>query len=209
MFLTFKLGLLLGLSIIISIGSQNLFLIQQAMRDEYTYLCALICVVCDIILILLGAAGVSVLFLEFPLLKIVVLIMGILFLTWYGVGGLRRGFAGNHVQEDFDASQGSEQTTTSLSKIILLALSFSLLNPAAILDTVIIIGGSASHYENLDKYSYVAGTITASFVWFFGLAAITRYYAERIMSNLFWRMLDLVSGGLMLGIAAGFVGQVI
>jgi len=207
MLMTFKLGMLLGLSIIISIGAQNLFVIQQAMRNEYAYLCALTCFICDVILIMAGAAGVSAVFIEFPVLKSIMLILGIMFLLWYGVSAIRRGISGNTVCEDFIASKNTASAVNSLSKVMLSGLSFSLLNPAAILDTVIIIGGSANHYVEIEKYLFVSGAITASFVWFFGLAAITKFFLRKMLSNLIWRALDFISGGLMLGIALGFVRQ--
>ncbi len=203
---TFKLGMLLGLSIIISIGAQNLFIIQQAMRNEYAYLSALTCFICDVLLITLGATGVSALFIEFPALKTAVLLLGIVFLIWYGIKAIQRGIAGETVSEQFDAMKNTVKTN-SLAKIILLGLSFSLLNPAAILDTIVIIGGSANHYLAHEKYLFVAGTITASFVWFFGLTALTIQLSRQITSQLFWRTLDFMSGGLMLGIALNFITQ--
>lgn len=206
MIATFKLGMLLGLSIIISIGAQNLYIIQQAIRNEYTYLSALTCFICDVILITLGATGVSVVFIKFPMLKTAILLLGIIFLVWYGVKAIRRGIAGETVNEQFDAMKNAVKSN-SLTKIVLLGLSFSLLNPAAILDTIVIIGGSANHYLVQEKYLFVAGTISASFVWFFGLAALTKHLSRKITSNLFWRTLDFVSGGLMLGIALNFVTQ--
>lgn len=206
MMITFKLGMLLGLSIIISIGAQNLFIIQQAIRNEYTYICALTCFVCDVILIIMGATGVSALFIEFPILKTFILLTGIVFLIWYGIKAIKRGIVGDVVSEQFDSLKKSVESN-SLIKILLLGLSFSLLNPAAILDTIVIIGGSANHYLSHEKYLFVAGTISASFVWFFGLAAFTRHLSSKITNHLFWRALDFISGGLMLGIALNFITQ--
>lgn len=206
MFITFKIGMLLGLSIIISIGAQNLFVIQQALRNEYTYSSALICFLCDFILIVSGVAGLSAFLIKFPGLKLAILIFGILFLSWYGFKSLRRSFS-------IKSAEIIQQTVnhasmTSLSKIILLGLSFSLLNPAAILDTIVIIGGSATQYIEMEKYFFIAGTIFASFIWFFGLAGISRYFSTKIMTGSIWRIMDFISGILMLSIAIGFLRQI-
>lgn len=206
MITTFKLGMLLGLSIIISIGAQNLYIIQQAMRNEYTYLSALTCFMCDVILITLGATGLSVVFIKVPMLKTIIILLGILFLAWYGMQAIKRGLAGSTVSDQFAAMKNSVNPN-SLTKIILLGLSFSLLNPAAILDTIVIIGGSANHYLANEKYLFIAGTISASFIWFFGLAALTKHLARKITHQFFWRILDFISGGLMLSIALNFITQ--
>lgn len=206
MLLSFKLGLMLGLSIIISIGAQNLFIIQQAIRNEYTYCSALICFVCDLILIVLGAAGISAVFIEVPALKTTILILGILFLSWHGCQALQRGLRGNTVNDDITRLKSATERTT-LSKVILLGLSFSLLNPAAILDTIVIIGGSANHYTHTEKYLFIAGTITASFVWFFSLASASRYLAKNTVTPTIWRTLDFISSAIMLSLAIAFLKQ--
>lgn len=207
MITTFKLGMLLGLSIIISIGAQNLFLIQQAIRDEYTYVCALVCFICDFILITLGAVGVNALFIEFPVVKTVLLLAGIVFLVWYGTHAIKRGIAGSSVQ-NLLLTEDTGANSTSLGKIILIGLSFSLLNPAAILDTIVIIGGSANHYVQYEKYLFVAGSITASFIWFFGLAAASKHLSRKVASNWIWRVFDFTSGAIMFGVAINFFVQI-
>ena len=205
MLLTFKLGLLLGLSIIISIGAQNLFVIQQALRNEYTYVSALTCVFCDFILILSGVTGVSALILGLPIVKLALLSLGIIFLVWYGTAAIKRGMNGEAIARNVEFLRNGEATTVSLSKMILLGLSFSLLNPQAILDTVVIIGGSANQYAEYAKYFFVIGALTASFMWFVGLATITKLLSRKLLNKTFWRGLEFVSGSLMLVVAGSFM----
>ncbi len=209
MFSTFKLGMLLGLSIIISIGAQNLFIIQQAMRNEYTYLCALLCFTCDVILIMLGVAGLSTVFLEVPTFKIIILLLGIIFLGWYGISALKRAWHGGVDIQTIRSTSVEGVSVNSLSKLVLLGLSFSLLNPQAILDTIVIIGGSANHYVDTAKYLFITGAITASLVWFMGLALFARYLSHRLMSQHLWRIVDAISGTIMMAVAANFSMQLI
>lgn len=209
MFTTFKLGLLLGLSIIISIGAQNLFVIQQAMRNEYAYICAFTCVICDLILITLGVTGASALIIGVPVIKLALLVLGILFLVWYGAAAIKRGVNGEAVAQNVELLRNGQSAASSLSKIILLGLSFSLLNPQAILDTVVIIGSSANHYVAYAKYYFVAGAVAASLLWFIGLAAFAKYLSHKLMNKTFWQSLELVSGALMLVVAGSFLIQIV
>lgn len=205
MLLTFKTGMLLGLSIIISMGAQNLFLIKQGLRNEYPYLCAFMCFLCDSILIILSTAGVSVLILEFPLLKTILLILGVIFLMYYGSLAIKRGFNAAVISTDLMQLQELKQIKISAVKLIALTLLFSLLNPQAILDVTLIIGGNANHYNNLSKYFFVSGVLAASFIWFFGVAIATRYFGEKISNVKFWRALEYTSGFLMITFAIKFL----
>lgn len=88
---------------------------------------------------------------------------------------------------------------------ILIAISFSLFNPQAILDTLVIIGGNANHYSGQLKYFFVIGTLAASFIWFFGLAFVTHVFSRKVLNPKFWRLLEMISGTMMLFFAGIFL----
>ena len=48
------LGFLTGLSLILAIGAQNIFVIEQGLKKQYIFLVCLICSISDFILIFLG-----------------------------------------------------------------------------------------------------------------------------------------------------------
>ena len=48
------LGFLTGLSLILAIGAQNIFVIEQGLKKQYVFLVCLICSISDLILIFLG-----------------------------------------------------------------------------------------------------------------------------------------------------------
>ena len=54
--LDFIQGLIIGLTLIIAIGPQNLFVIQQGLKKSYVFTVCLICSVSDTILIIIGIA---------------------------------------------------------------------------------------------------------------------------------------------------------
>ena len=48
------LGFFTGLSLILAIGAQNIFVIEQGLKKQYIFLVCLICSLSDLILIFLG-----------------------------------------------------------------------------------------------------------------------------------------------------------
>ena len=48
------LGFLTGLSLILAIGAQNVFVIEQGLKKQHVFLVCLICAIADFILIFLG-----------------------------------------------------------------------------------------------------------------------------------------------------------
>ena len=48
------LGFLTGLSLILAIGAQNVFVIEQGLKKQYIFLVCLICSISDFLLIFLG-----------------------------------------------------------------------------------------------------------------------------------------------------------
>lgn len=89
---------------------------------------------------------------------------------------------------------------TPLPRIILLALSVSLVNPHAILDTVVMMGTFAQSYGEA-RWVYAGGGVAASLVWFVVLGWGGTKLAPYMNSPRTWRIVDAVVGVLMLGIA--------
>jgi L-lysine exporter family protein LysE/ArgO len=83
-------GLGLGLSLIIAIGAQNLFVLRQGLRREHVFVVALICTVSDAALIVLGVSGIGLVLHAVPWLVDVVRGAGALFLLVYGLMAARR-----------------------------------------------------------------------------------------------------------------------
>ena len=79
----FLLGLLTGGSLILAIGPQNLFVIEQGLKNNFVFSVTTICAVSDILLILLGIFIYNI-FDEIPLeVEIILNILLILFLIMY------------------------------------------------------------------------------------------------------------------------------
>lgn len=83
-------GLGLGLSLIVAIGAQNLFVLRQGIRREHVFAVAAICALSDLALIMLGVSGVGAVLQAVPWLVEAVRWAGAAFLVVYGLLAAKR-----------------------------------------------------------------------------------------------------------------------
>ena len=100
--------------------------------------------------------------------------------------------------------QISADETQHLSKIILICLTLTWLNPHVYLDTVVLLGSISTQFENT-KFYFALGAVTASWLFFFALG-----YGARILIPVFenpkaWKVLDGVIALVMWGIAISLI----
>jgi len=183
-------GLLLGLSLIMALGPQNVFLIKQGARRNHATLSAMVCFVCDIILACASVAGLHHLLERHPGLQHWMIYLGSAFLLFYAFKALQSAFS-TKVANTENAPKPHNRT-----QIILFALGFSLLNPHAIIDTLVIIGSGSSQFPD-HKIAFLLGVITASLVWFSSLTLTTRYFSALLSKANVWQGIEIFSGILM------------
>lgn len=154
-------GFILAFGLILPLGVQNVFVFSQGATQPSkvrAFPAVVTAAVCDTLLILLAVLGLSLIIYQFEWLRVGLLIGGILFLLYMGkVLWTTEGT----VVENGEALPAKKQ--------ILFALSVSLLNPHAILDTVGVIGTSALNYSGNEKVLFTATCIIVSWLWFIGL----------------------------------------
>ena len=186
-------GFLLGLSLIIAIGSQNAFVLKQGLKREHIFLVCLFCAVSDALLISAGVGGFGAVTARYPHVIDIAKTAGVLFLLGYGLQSLYASVRVSH------ALTVEGQVVSSLKKALLLCFGFTWLNPHVYLDTLVLVGmvstGAAS------KLTFAIGAISASFFFFFALG-----YGARLLRPLFekpkaWNILDALVGLLMLYLA--------
>lgn len=195
-------GFTLGFSLIMVIGTQNIYIIKQGILRQNSYYCALICGVCDSLLIALGVAGTGELTERLPLLNTVLLILGIVFLVVYGGLSIKRAFVGRTSMDNNTNIQVRPETRL---KTFLIALGFSLLNPHAFIDAFVILGGVANHLPLGTRWQFALGAITASFTWFFVLVTVAVYFSPLLQKKKTWQWMEFMSGAIMLYIAIHFI----
>lgn len=161
-------GLLLAFGLILPLGAQNVFIFSQgALQARFRMALPVViaAAACDTILILLAVLGVSVLIINVPVLKTILIIAGVLFLAYIGWMSWR---------SSAGTSFSSEARQYSPRKQIMLAVSVSLFNPHAIMDTVGVIGTSSLQYNGPAKWMFAFACIFVSWLWFFSLATAGR-----------------------------------
>jgi len=183
-------GLLLGLSTIMSLGPQNIFLIKQGARRNHATLSALVCFFCDLILAGASVAGMHQIFLRHPKFQIWLIVLGSAFLFYYAIKTFQSAFS-KKVNTD-----NKIPNTLNRLQIILFALGFSLLNPHAIIDTLVIVGSGSSQFPD-NKLAFLMGVVSASLIWFSSLTMTTRYFSKVLTRTKVWQGLELFSGSLM------------
>ena len=193
-------GIALGASLIIAIGPQNAFVIQQGILRQHVFLAAFVCTFVDVVLIIVGAAGFGTLIAIIPSLKTYFLWGGILFLMGYGTLSLISSFKHPGDEDSLGKNESGYPTKNSKS-IIITAAGFSLLNPHVYLDTVILLGGLAAQYEIPERNYFAFGAIMASVVWFYGIGYGATLVAPWFESSRGKRIVDLVIAMIMFVLA--------
>lgn len=188
-------GLILAFGLILPLGVQNVFVFNQG-ATQSKFIRALPVIItaslCDTLLISLAVLGISVVVLGSYLIKIFLFIAGIIFLIYMGFVTWR---------SKPNATQGEQQALLTPKKQIVFAMSVSLLNPHAILDTIGVIGTSSLQYDGIDKVGFAAACIITSWLWFFGLGIAGRMTGKLDKSGRFLVMLNKVSALIMWGTA--------
>ena len=216
--LTVLAGLGLGLSLIVAIGAQNVFVLRQGIRREHVLAVVIVCAVSDAVLIAAGVAGLGFLLQAAPWLVVVARVAGALFLFGYGLLAARRAWRGGEVLA-VDASSPADETGTGrsaggtatatrsgtrLAPVLLTVLALTWLNPHVYLDTVLMLGSiAATHGEQ--RWLFAAGAILASALWFTALGFGARYLGRWLRTERSWRVLDAVIAVIMVALAVSLI----
>ncbi len=210
-------GLGLGLSLIVAIGAQNLFVLRQGVRREHVLAVVVVCAASDAILIVLGVSGVGLALAALPWLVTAVRWAGAAFLVGYGLLAARRAWrpAGALTVDDpRDDIAGSATerpvqvqpttTATRLSATVLTVLALTWLNPHVYLDTVFLLGGVANTHGD-DRWLFALGAVMASILWFSALGFGARYLGRWLATPRAWRILDAIIAVVMIVLGVSLV----
>ncbi|MBV1840343.1 LysE/ArgO family amino acid transporter [Photobacterium ganghwense] len=189
-------GFGLGASMIIPIGAQNAFVLNQGIKRNHHLTTATICSLLDTLFISLGIFGGGALLSSNETLLTCVTIGGILFLTFYGALSL------SSALRSASAEEASTQVLTRGRRAVILgALAVTVLNPHMYLDTVVILGSIGGQFEGHDRIAFALGTIMASFVWFYTLSIGAAKLGPTLSQPKVKRGIDLAVAGMMFFIA--------
>lgn len=188
-------GLSLMATLIMPIGMQNAFVLNQGIRKQYHLLVAGFCSISDVFFMCLGVWGGARLFAAYPWLLYSMSILGALFMIIYGWQCLCRAKQGHN---RIDKSEKMRD----LKAIILACSAFTFLNPHVYIDTIVILGGFAANLSAEERPLFVAGGVSASFIWFFSLAMLGAKLAPVLSNPFAQRVIDGLIAIMMFGLAA-------
>ena len=174
------LGFFTGLSLILAIGAQNIFVIEQGLKKQYIFLVCLICSISDLILIFLGIFLFE--YFKFYFTENVQLIFNILlliFLIYFIYSKIRSLY--NRSDINFSDS------TLSLKNIIVKTLSFTYLNPHVYSDTVFFLGNFSKNFLITNKFFFGLGASLASFLFFFSLGYLAKFFSNYLINSNVWK----------------------
>ena len=178
----FLLGLLTGGSLILAIGPQNLFVIEQGLKKNFVFSITTICAVSDILLILLGIFIYNI-FDDIPLeVEIILNILLILFLVMY--------IKNRIIEFQPKFKLNINQKTKNYKNIILKTLGFTYLNPHVYSDTVFIIGNLSKNFTLNNKIFFALGASLASIIFFYSLGYLSSFLANFIKRGNAWNYVN-------------------
>lgn len=192
-------GFGLGASMIIPIGAQNAYVLNQGIKRNHHLTTASLCSAIDAFLICLGVFGGGAILSQNEILLTTVTIGGIAFLCFYGYLSLKSAF------QSQDNSFTDSPIVKSRRAVVLGVLAVSLLNPHVYLDTVVVLGSIGGQFEGTDRLSFAIGTMTASFVWFYTLSLSASKLSKTLSRPRVKAGIDIAVALVMFFIAASLV----
>ncbi|WP_017912595.1 LysE/ArgO family amino acid transporter [Xanthomonas sp. SHU 166] len=185
-------GFFAGAGLIVVIGAQNAFVLRQGLQRRHVGLVVAAFAAGDVVLIVLGVAGIGAVATTWPLLLQALRFGGAVFLGAYALLAARRAWRGSGGL----LAQGQDQP--GWQRVLLTCLAFTFLNPHVYLDTMVLLGSLSTRYPGPLRWAFALGACLASVAWFCSLG-----YGARLLQPVFrrpgaWRLLDAAVAVFML-----------
>ena len=189
------IGFMLGLPGIVSIGPQNLRLLHAGLARAYPSATASTAFLSEILLVAAGIGGIGLSLSARPDAVALLQAAGAAFVAWSGIGTLRR--RGSTALGRADSS-GRGCVTSA----ILAMLRVTWLNPLAYIEVVFMLGIMTADHATAGRLALGIGFLGASALKFYGLTMVAHRFAVIFDAPDMRRRFDLVSGSILLCIAA-------
>ena len=179
------LGFFTSLSLILAIGAQNIFVIEQGLKKQYTFIVCFICSISDCFLIFIGIF----LFYYFNKyftsdIELIFNILLVLFLIYFIYSKIKLRIK----KIDFNQNY----TKNSLVSIIFKTLGFTYLNPHVYSDTVFFLGIFSKSFLLYDKIIFGIGASIASTVFFFSIGYASNYFSKYLNNKKIWNIINWI-----------------
>ena len=177
------LGFITGLSLILAIGAQNIFVIEQGLKKQYVFLVCLICSCSDLILIFSGILLFHFFHQYFNIFVELTLNICLIIFLIYFIYSKIKSFS---VSANFNI----EKKETTSAKIIFKTLGFTYLNAHVYSDTVFFLGNFSKNFLFDEKIYFGIGASIASFIFFFLLGYLSVYFSRYAQSDKTWKYIN-------------------
>ena len=177
-------GFLTGLSLILAIGAQNIFVIEQGLKKQHIFLVCLVCSISDLILIFLGIFLFHYFIQYFnPTIELIFNILLIIFLIHFIYSKIK----------SFNSRVNFNNEVQDISKlnIFLKTLGFTYLNPHVYSDTVFFLGNFSKNFVLNQKILFGLGASIASFLFFFIIGYLSKYLSNYAQSDKVWKIINI------------------
>ena len=178
------LGFFTGLSLILAIGAQNIFVIEQGLKKQHIFLVCFVCSISDLILILLGIFLFHYFIQYFNTsIELIFNILLIVFLIHFIHSKIK----------SFNSQVNFNNKVQNISKldIFLKTLGFTYLNPHVYSDTVFFLGNFSKNFVLNQKLLFGAGASIASFIFFFVIGYLSKYFSHYAQSEKVWKIINI------------------
>ncbi len=189
-------GLIIGGTLIIAIGPQNLFVIQQGLKKSYVFTVTLFCGLSDSLLIVIGIYLSNYIVQINPNIIGIIKVLGGIWLIFYG---LNKVIKLNQIKD----INKKLNIINEYGKVLITLFLITYANPHVYLDTIILLGSLSTNFN--DQFSFGVGAISASFLFFFSLGYMSKFLSKYIYSNKTWFWIDLTIGLLMISYGIYFI----
>ncbi len=196
------LGFFTSLSLILAIGAQNLFVIEQGLKKQYTFIVCFICSISDCFLIFVGIFLFNYFNQYFTsTIELIFNILLLLFLIYFIYSKIK------FDNEKIDLNQNYKKT--SLRSIISKTLGFTYLNPHVYSDTVFFLGNFSKSFLLADKIIFGIGASLASILFFFSIGYASNYFSKYLNNEKVWRIINWIIISIMSVIALYVLQEII
>ena len=179
------LGFFTGLSLILAIGAQNIFVIEQGLKKQHVFLVCLVCSISDLILIFLGIF-IFELFSKYfnSTVELIFNIALVIFLIHFIYSKIKN----YKTAVNFD----TDVTSITAFNILLKTLGFTYLNPHVYSDTVFFLGNFSKNFIISQKIFFGIGASIASFLFFFLIGYLSKYLSKFAKNQKVWNIINIL-----------------
>ena len=178
------LGFFTGLSLILAIGAQNIFVIEQGLKKQYIFLVCFVCSLSDLLLIFSGILLFHFFHQYFNLfIELILNISLIIFLIYFIYSKIK--------SLKIDVNFNSEVKEVSKGVILLKTLGFTYLNAHVYSDTVFFLGNFSKNFLLDEKIYFGSGASIASIIFFFLLGYLSVFFSKYVLRKIVWKYINI------------------